>query len=142
MKYDLYVVTDEGLSRGKTHAEIAREAVAGGADVIQLRDKTADSASLYAAACEIAEICRGKALFFVNDRLDIALAAGAASCTGSGADAGASTCEESIPIWVFIKVSTILRANSIGYNCMIVLSTRSSICILNSIFTKKPIEIC
>ena len=77
MKYDLYVVTDEGLSRGKTHVEIAREAVAGGADVIQLRDKTADSASLYAAACEIAKICRGKALFFVNDRLDIALAAGA-----------------------------------------------------------------
>jgi len=77
MKYDLYVVTDEGLSRGKTHAEIAREAVSGGADVIQLRDKTADSASLYAAAVEIAEICRGKALFFVNDRLDVALAAGA-----------------------------------------------------------------
>ena len=44
MRYDLYVVTDEGLSRGKTHAEIAREAVAGGADVIQLRDKTMDSA--------------------------------------------------------------------------------------------------
>ena len=77
MRYDLYVVTDEGLSRGKTHAEIAREAVAGGADVIQLRDKTMDSASMYAAAKEIAEICRGKALFFVNDRLDVALAAGA-----------------------------------------------------------------
>ena len=75
MRYDLYVVTDEGLSRGKTHVEIAREAVAGGADVIQLRDKTMESASLYAAALEIAEICKGKALFFVNDRLDIALAA-------------------------------------------------------------------
>ena len=77
MRYDLYVVTDEGLSRGKTHAEIACEAVAGGADVIQLRDKTMDSASMYAVAKEIVEICRGKALFFVNDRLDVALAAGA-----------------------------------------------------------------
>ena len=39
ISYDLYVVTDEGLSKGLTHAEIARQAIAGGADVIQLRDK-------------------------------------------------------------------------------------------------------
>ncbi|MDR0981602.1 MAG: thiamine phosphate synthase [Methanocalculaceae archaeon] len=77
MMYDLYVVTDEKLSRGLTHAEIARRAVAGGADVIQLRDKDKSSRELYEIACEMREICRGRALFFVNDRLDIALAAGA-----------------------------------------------------------------
>ena len=75
--YDLYVVTDEKLSRGLTHAEIARRAVAGGANVIQLRDKDKSSRELYEIACEIREICRDRALFFVNDRLDIALAAGA-----------------------------------------------------------------
>ena len=73
--YDLYVVTDEKLSRGLTHAEIARRAVAGGADVIQLRDKDKSSRELYEIACEIREICRDRARFFVNDRLDIALAA-------------------------------------------------------------------
>ncbi|MCZ9313408.1 MAG: thiamine phosphate synthase [Methanocorpusculum sp.] len=75
--YDLYVVTDEALSRGLTHAEIARRAVAGGANVIQLRDKDKSSRELYETACEMREICRDHALFFVNDRLDIALAAGA-----------------------------------------------------------------
>lgn len=73
--YSLYVVTDEKLSCGLTHAEIARRAVAGGANVIQLRDKEKSSRELYEIACEIREICRDRSLFFVNDRLDIALAA-------------------------------------------------------------------
>ena len=105
MKYDLYVVTDEGLSRGKTHVEIAREAVAGGADVIQLRDKTADSASLYAAACEIAKICRGKALFFVNDRLDIALAAGADGVHVGQSDLPAAVVRSLVPMDFLVGVS-------------------------------------
>ena len=78
MKYDLYVITDEAIAGGLTHAEIARRAIAGGADVIQLRDK----------ACGCRELCRiGRALrtitmktgtlFIVNDRLDVALACGA-----------------------------------------------------------------
>ncbi|HJJ26603.1 MAG TPA: thiamine phosphate synthase [Methanocorpusculum sp.] len=73
----LYVVTDEMLSHGKSHAEIASEAVAGGASIIQLRDKTASSLKLFSDAKKIAEICRGKAIFIVNDRIDIALASGA-----------------------------------------------------------------
>ena len=39
MKYDLYVITDEEIAGGLSHAEIAQRAIAGGADVIQLRDK-------------------------------------------------------------------------------------------------------
>ena len=73
----LYVVTDETLSHGKSHAEIAKEAVAGGAKIIQLREKTASSAKFLQDAKEIAVICKNKALFIVNDRTDIALAAGA-----------------------------------------------------------------
>lgn len=78
MKYDLYVITDETIAGGLTHEEIARRAIAGGADVIQLRDKV----------CGCRELCRiGRALrtitmetgtlFLVNDRLDVALACGA-----------------------------------------------------------------
>lgn len=73
----LYVVTDEMLSHGKSHAEIASEAVAGGASIIQLRDKTASSLKLFSDAKKIERICRGKAIFIVNDRIDIALASGA-----------------------------------------------------------------
>lgn len=73
----LYVVTDSALSQGKTHVEIARSAVEGGAGIVQLRDKTATSAELYEEACAIREVCRNKAVFIVNDRIDIALASGA-----------------------------------------------------------------
>ena len=77
MNCSLYVVTDENLSNGKSHAEIAAEAVRGGADIIQLRDKTMESRELFDTACKMKEICRGKALFIVNDRFDVAVASSA-----------------------------------------------------------------
>jgi len=78
MAYDLYVITDEGIGAGLSHAELAARAVAGGADVIQLRDKALSSRNLLAAASAIREVTRDAgALFIVNDRLDVALAAGA-----------------------------------------------------------------
>lgn len=78
MGYDLYVVTDEKIGRGRSHAELAARAVAGGADVVQLRDKNLSGRDLFAAALAIREITSDAgALFIVNDRLDIALASGA-----------------------------------------------------------------
>ncbi len=74
-RYDLYVITDEGLSKGLKHAEIARLAIAGGADAIQLRDKGMDSIELTPCALEIRELTKNAGvLFIVNDRLDLALA--------------------------------------------------------------------
>ena len=78
MKFDLYVITDEAIAGGRSHTSIARLAVAGGADVIQLRDKMQGSADLIRVGREIREITRDAgAGFIVNDRLDIALACGA-----------------------------------------------------------------
>lgn len=78
MAYDLYVITDEGVGHGLSHARIAQRAVAGGADVIQLRDKRLSGRDLLTAASAIREITYDAgALFIVNDRLDVALAAGA-----------------------------------------------------------------
>jgi thiamine-phosphate pyrophosphorylase len=78
LKLDLYVITDEGLSRGYSHAEIARRAVEGGADVIQLREKHHTGEELIKIAREIREITKkAGVLFIVNDRLDLALACGA-----------------------------------------------------------------
>lgn len=72
------MITDEGLGGGRTHEQQARDALAGGAGVIQLRDKMASSRRLYEAAAAIREMTRAAgALLIVNDRLDIALAAGA-----------------------------------------------------------------
>ena len=78
MAYDLYVVTDEQLSHGLTHLEIAEQALAGGADVIQLRDKQRCGRDLVIIAREIRSSAkRCNALFIVNDRIDIALTSGA-----------------------------------------------------------------
>lgn len=77
-RWDLYVITDEALSGGRSHEEQTRAALAGGAGVIQLRDKTASSRRLYEAAVAMRKLCReAGALLIVNDRVDIALAADA-----------------------------------------------------------------
>ena len=78
MALDLYVVTDETLGGGRSHAEIAKLACAGGADAIQLRDKYCSMSDLCQTGREIREITRkAGTLFIVNDRLDVALACGA-----------------------------------------------------------------
>ncbi|MFA4825430.1 MAG: thiamine phosphate synthase [Methanoregula sp.] len=78
MNYELYVITDENIGLGRTHAEIAERAVAGGADVIQLRDKSCSSSELLRTGRTLRGIARRTStLFIVNDRLDVAIACGA-----------------------------------------------------------------
>ena len=76
--FDLYVVTDSELSKGRTDAEVARLAYEGGADAVQLRMKHSDGREMLEQAMEIRkvadEFCK---FFFVNDRVDIAMASGA-----------------------------------------------------------------
>ncbi|MGC8834846.1 MAG: thiamine phosphate synthase, partial [Armatimonadota bacterium] len=70
------IITAEGLVHGRTHLDVAKAAVEAGADIVQLRDKTATTRKLFEAACRIRELTRGtRTRFVVNDRLDIALAA-------------------------------------------------------------------
>jgi thiamine-phosphate pyrophosphorylase len=78
MNFGLYVITDETLSGGRSHAVIAAEAVRGGADAIQLRDKSAGPRELARIGKEILPIAsRAGVIFIVNDRLDAAIACGA-----------------------------------------------------------------
>jgi thiamine-phosphate pyrophosphorylase len=77
-RYDLYVITDAALAPGRSHLDVARAALAGGADAVQLRDKTATAQNLCAAAAEIQPLARKfGAAFLVNDRVDVALLTGA-----------------------------------------------------------------
>lgn len=76
--FDLYVVTDSGLSRGRTDAEVARLAYEGGADAVQLRMKHADGREMLEQARLIAAAAREmERFFFVDDRVDVAMASGA-----------------------------------------------------------------
>jgi thiamine-phosphate pyrophosphorylase len=75
MRFGLYVITDEGISHGLSHVEIARRAVEGGADTIQLRDKARTGKDMLSIALQIRDITRSNGVsFIVNDRLDLALA--------------------------------------------------------------------
>ena len=57
---------------------MVKAALAGGADVIQLRDKSLSGRDLYGLALDMgARVRASRATFIINDRLDIALAAGA-----------------------------------------------------------------
>ncbi len=72
--WNLYVITDEQLGRGRTHLELAREAIAGGAEVIQLRDKTASGKKLYEVGLELRRLTQEKKVtFIINDRVDLAM---------------------------------------------------------------------
>ena len=63
---------------GRALAEVLEPALRGGVDVFQLRDKEAGGEELLAGAAVAAGLCeRHRALFVVNDRPDLALAAGA-----------------------------------------------------------------
>lgn len=75
--FTLYVITSADFA-GRTHEEVAAAALAGGATVVQLRDKRLPAASLHQVACRLREITRRAGVpLIVNDRVDVALAADA-----------------------------------------------------------------
>jgi thiamine-phosphate pyrophosphorylase len=74
----LYLITDTVIQKKYSHYQIAQFAVKGGADVIQLRDKTLSTSELIQTAIKIAALCRmHNVTFLINDRVDVALVADA-----------------------------------------------------------------
>jgi len=106
MNFELYVITDETIAGGRSHADIAQRALGGGADVIQLRDKTCSSSELLRAAQELRTITRKSGtLFIVNDRLDVAIACGADGIHLGQDDMRVSTARQLAPPGFVIGVS-------------------------------------
>lgn len=69
----LYVLVTTGLCRGRNPEEVAADAIRGGADVIQLREKQMLDGDFLALARKLREVCSARgALFVVNDRLHVA----------------------------------------------------------------------
>jgi thiamine-phosphate pyrophosphorylase len=74
----LYLVTDPVLCGPRGVAETCRLALEAGVTAVQLRDKTASTRELLHDAGRLSELCaEAGALFIVNDRVDVAMAAGA-----------------------------------------------------------------
>lgn len=76
--FKLYVIIDRDLVKNKNILKIANEALRGGADIIQLRDKSSDDRGFLRDAMAIKKISgKYNRPFIINDRVDIAHIAGA-----------------------------------------------------------------
>ena len=76
-KLRLVVITERVSELGRDHAAIAEAALQAGCMAIQLRDKTISDRAFVEAARDIQVRCLTHgALFFVNDRVDVAAALG------------------------------------------------------------------
>ena len=77
--YSIYLVTDDGCLQGRALLDCVCEALEGGVTLVQYRAKTASSAEMYAEALQLKALCDSfNVPLIINDRLDIAMAVGAA----------------------------------------------------------------
>jgi len=75
-KIDIYPVTCQELSEGRSNLEVLEALLAGGAKIIQLREKDWDKKEIFELALEFRKrTLAQKAILIINDHLDIALAA-------------------------------------------------------------------
>ena len=72
----LCLVTDAALARDELVERVSK-AVEGGVDLVQLRDKSLPGGQLMDLTCAVLEAMGGRAKLVVNERADVALAAGA-----------------------------------------------------------------
>jgi thiamine-phosphate pyrophosphorylase len=77
----LYLVTDPALAGGRPLVDVVAAAVQGGVTLVQLRDKQAEGRALLEQARALKALLDPLGVpLLINDRADIALAAGAAGC--------------------------------------------------------------
>jgi thiamine-phosphate pyrophosphorylase len=78
--FSLYLVSDRGLSLGRTTIDIVRSAISGGVTCVQLREKQCATREFIVEARAIRELLDGletRIPLIINDRIDVALAIGA-----------------------------------------------------------------
>ena len=73
----LCLVTDHTYAQHQSLSAPVAMAIAGGVNMVQLREKELPGRELLALAQEMREVTQDKALLLVNERVDVALAAGA-----------------------------------------------------------------
>ncbi len=71
----LHVLTDFHLQQQRSHADLARLAVRGGADTVQFRQKHGGIQNILIEARKVAKVCRDASVpLIVDDRIDVAQA--------------------------------------------------------------------
>ncbi len=72
----LCLVTDRLRCNGRSVECVVDAAIDGGVNIVQLREKDMPAADLYSLALRVKDVVGERALLFVNDRMDVAMAAG------------------------------------------------------------------
>jgi thiamine-phosphate pyrophosphorylase len=102
----IYVIIDAAWLKGRKPADIAAQAIKGGAGVIQLRCKECSHREFIDMAKDIQKVCRENGiLFIVNDSLEIALAVKADGLHAGWEDMPASELKKLIPIDMILGYS-------------------------------------
>ena len=70
---EYYLITDSKLSKKGTLSDV-ENALKAGCKIIQYREKNKSTKDMIKEAKELKKKCEGKAIFLVNDRIDVALA--------------------------------------------------------------------
>ena len=77
--YSCYLVTDEACLKDRDLISAVREALEGGVTMVQYRAKNTDGKAMYETGKKLKELCDEFSVpLIINDRVDVALALGAA----------------------------------------------------------------
>jgi len=77
-KIQLYVIADKKICGDRDVEDVVRQAMQGGVQMIQYRDKESDDADFLSMARKLTAVCKERGVpFIVNDRVDIAAEADA-----------------------------------------------------------------
>ncbi len=107
----LYVIVDGEPDGERSGLEIARAAIAGGARVVQLRDKVREKGLLLPVAVALRDLCRQNGVvFIVNDHVDLAIACEADGVHVGQKDLPVAETRRLLPINMLIGCST----NNVG----------------------------
>ena len=113
--YSLYLVTDRMLMRTKTLGEAVEQAVIGGCTIVQLREKESLSLDFYVLASEMKKITDRYGIpLIINDRIDIAMAVGAAGVHIGQKDIPADIARKVIGKDMLLGVSAVSAAEAVN----------------------------
>ena len=138
----VYVITDAKLNakHARSVGDAVRAAIRGGATIVQLREKDVPGKELLAAAIEAVAAAKGSGVpVLINDRVDIALASGAAGAHLGQEDLDVTTARKILGPAAIIgataktpelaKRAVAMGADYIGSGAVYETSTKSSSCI-------------
>ena len=113
--YSLYLVTDRMRMSTKTLGEAVEQAVIGGCTMVQLREKEILSLDFYVLASEMKKITDRYGIpLIINDRMDIAMAVGAAGIHIGQQDIPADIARKVIGKDMLLGVSAVSAAEAVN----------------------------